>query len=102
MGSLLINLMERRKKGEVSDRIVDSHFKELMADPAAAVETLYGQMGRPFLGEHADKIRAYIANKPKGKFGRHKYSPEAWGFEPEEIRAQTRAYTDHYGVTLEG
>jgi hypothetical protein len=102
LGGLLINLMERRKRGEVSDRIVDSHFLELMADPAAAVEKLYDQMGRPFLGEHADEIRAYIANKPKGKFGKHRYSPEQWGFEPGEIREQTRAYTDYYGVTLEG
>ncbi|MBW2363261.1 MAG: sulfotransferase [Deltaproteobacteria bacterium] len=102
MGGLLISLMQRRQKGEVSDRIVDSHFKELMADPVAAIEKLYGQMGRPFLGEHADIIRAYIANKPKGKFGKHKYSPEQWGFEADAIREATRSYTDHYGIALEG
>jgi hypothetical protein len=101
MGALLLNLMERRKKGEVSERIVDSHFKELMADPAAAVEKLYAQMGRPFLGEHADAIRQYIADKPKGKFGKHKYSPEQWGFDAKEIRETTRPYTDYYQIELE-
>jgi hypothetical protein len=102
MGELLVNLMNRRKNGELPERIVDSHFKELMADPAAAVEKIYGQMNRPFLGEHADAIRNYIANKPKGKFGKHKYSPEQWGFQPEEIRRKCIDYTDYYGVALEG
>jgi hypothetical protein len=101
MGELLTHLMHRRKNGELPERIVDSHFQDLLADPVAAVEKLYGQMGRPFLGEHADAIRGYIANKPKGKFGKHKYSPEQWGFEPGEIREKTREYTDYYGVALE-
>ena len=70
-------------------------------DPAAAVEKLYGQMDRPFLPEHADAIRRYIAHKPKGKFGKHKYSPEEWGFDPVALREKMRPYTDQYGIALE-
>lgn len=102
MGDMLIHLMNRRKKGELPDQIIDSHFKDLMADPAAAVEKIYGQIGRPFLGEHADAIRKYIDEKPKGKFGKHKYSPEQWGFDPKAIREHCMPYTDHYGIALEG
>jgi hypothetical protein len=59
-------------------------------------------MGRPFLGEHADAIRRYVAAKPKGKFGRHKYTPEEWGFDSAKLRERMLPYTDYYGVSLEG
>jgi hypothetical protein len=101
LGDMMIILAKRREAGELPDRIVDSHFSDLMADPVAAVEELYGQMNRPFLGKHADAIRCYIEAKPKGKFGVHKYTPEEWGFDPAALRKRMRPYTDHYGVTLE-
>ncbi|MCP5070946.1 MAG: sulfotransferase, partial [bacterium] len=101
LGDMMIVLANRRAAGELPDRIVDSHFTDLMADPAAAVEELYGGMDRPFLGEHADAIRRYIAEKPKDKFGKHKYSAEEWGFDPAKLREKMLPYTDHYGVTLE-
>jgi len=99
---MMIVLAKRREAGELPDRIVDSHFTELMADPAAAVEKLYGAMKRPFLGDHADAIRRYIAAKPEGKFGQHRYSPEEWGFDPAQLREKARPYTEYYGVALEG
>ena len=101
LGDMMILLAQRREAGDLPDRIVDSHFAQLVADPVAAVEKLYGQMGRPLLGEHADAIRHYIENKPKGKFGQHKYSPEEWGFDPAKLREKMLPYTDHYGVALE-
>jgi hypothetical protein len=101
LGDVMILLAKRRAAGELPDRIVDSHFKELMADPVSAVEKLYGQMSRPFLAEHADAIRGYIEAKPKGKFGKHRYSPEEWGFDPAKLRKKMRPYTDYYGVALE-
>jgi hypothetical protein len=101
LGDMMIILAKRREAGELPDRIVDSHFSDLMADPVAAVERLYGQMNRPFLGKHADAIRHYIEAKPKGKFGAHKYTPEEWGFDPAALRERMRPYTDYYGVTLE-
>ena len=101
MSLLLMALMKRREEGSLPDRIVDVHFRDLMADPAAAIGAAYDQMGREFLGEHADAIRRYVANKPKGKFGAHAYTPEQWGFDLQEVRERARPYTDHYGVDLE-
>ena len=97
----MLLLASRRAAGELPDRIVDLHFTELMADAVSAIEKLYGQMSRPFLGEHADAIRRYVAEKPKGKFGQHQYSLEEWGFDPVALRERMRPYTDHYGVALE-
>ncbi len=102
LGDMMIVLANRRTAGELPDRIVDSHVKDLVADPAAAVEKLYGKMDRPFLGGHADAIRRYIEAKPKGKFVKHLYSPEEWGLDPAKLRAKMLPFTDHYVLTLEG
>ena len=101
LGDMMMLLARRRAAGELPDRIVDSHFADLMSDPVAAVEKLYGQMGRSFLPEHADAIRRYVREKPKGKFGRHQYSAAEWGFDPAQLREKMRPYTDYYGVALE-
>ncbi len=58
-------------------------------------------MGRSFSEEHAEAIRRYVADKPKGKFGVHRYSPEEWGFTSEELRAKFAPYIQHFGVALE-
>ena len=102
LGDMMLLLAQRRAAGELPERIVDSHFSDLMADPVAAVEKLYGQMQRAFVGEHADAIRSYLAEKPKGKFGTHRYSLEEWGIDPAALRERMRPYTDHYGIALEG
>jgi hypothetical protein len=101
LGDVMLALMRRRAAGEAPARIADSHFAELMRNPVGAVETLYDQIGRAFLGAHADAIRRYVAAKPKGKFGTHRYRPEDWGFDAKALREKMRPYTDHYGVELE-
>jgi hypothetical protein len=101
LGDMMIVLAQRRAAGELPDRIVDSHFTDLMADPAAAVEKLYDQIGRPFVDGYGDAIRGYMAAKPKGKFGKHQYTPEQWGFDPAKLREKMLPYTEYYGVALE-
>jgi hypothetical protein len=101
LGDMMVVLAKRREAGELPDRIVDSHFSDLMADPVAAVEKLYGRMNRAFLGEHADAIRRYVDAKPQGKFGKHRYSAQEWGIDPVALRERMRPYTDYYGVALE-
>jgi hypothetical protein len=58
-------------------------------------------MGRPFQAVHADTIRDYLAHKPKGKFGAHKYSPEDWGLDSAQIRRDLAPYMAYYGVARE-
>ncbi len=101
LGDVMMLLAQRRAAGDLPDQIVDSHFSDLMSDPIAAIEKLYGEMQRPFLGEHADAIRRYLEAKPKGKFGKHKYSAEEWGFDSAKLREKMLPYTDYYNIKLE-
>ena len=94
--------IEVRASGTVpADRFVDVHFAQLMSDPVATLRAAYAQMGRDFTDDHADAVLDYLAHKPKGKFGVHRYQPEDWGFTAESLRAALAPYIAHYGVTRE-
>jgi hypothetical protein len=73
-----------------------------MRDPVAAVGEAYERMGRRLETAHADAIRAYLRDKPKGKFGVHQYAPEDWGFTAASLRADLAPYVGHFHVALEG
>jgi hypothetical protein len=97
----LNSVAERRAKHDLPDRFVDVHFQELLRDPVATLSKAYERMGRIFSDAHAESIRRYLAEKPKGKFGTHQYSPEEWGFTAAGLRASLAPYISHFGVALE-
>ncbi len=100
-GEALNQVALRRTRGELPDRFVDIHFQDLLADPVASLGGAYEKMGRTFEPEHAAKITQYLADKPKGKFGTHKYTPEEWGFNKDELRQRMAPYIDTFNVALE-
>jgi len=100
-GFALNGVAERRAKGELPDRFVDVHFRELMRDPIDTLRAAYARMGRRFSDEHAEAIRRYLAEKPKGKFGAHAYTPEEWGFTADGLRRTLAPYIALFGVALE-
>ncbi len=97
----LNSVAERRASGDLPDRFVDVHFTELLKDPVETLRRAYDKMERPFTEDYARSIRDYLAEKPKGKFGTHKYTPEEWGFEAADLRGRLAPYIDHFDVTLE-
>jgi len=98
---LMVAVKERRENGDFPDRIADVHFLDQLRDPVDGIRGAYAAMGRPFDESHAERIRTYLAAKPKGKFGKHEYLPEDWGLTRAELREKTRAYVEAYGVELE-
>lgn len=98
---LMVHIRARREKGELPDRILDLHFQDQMRDPVGGIEAAYRRVGRSFPSDFAGRIRDYLAHKPKGKFGRHRYEPEDWGYTKDELRRATRPYVEAYGVALE-
>jgi hypothetical protein len=97
----LNNVAERRAKHDLPDRFVDVHFQELLRDPVGTLRAAYDRMGRRFSDEHAEAVRRYLAEKPKGKFGVHQYTPEEWGFTSAGLRQSLAPYIEHFGVALE-
>jgi hypothetical protein len=79
----------------------DMYFQDFVADQFAVVEQIYDAFGLPMTGAAADRMKAFIADNPKGKHGIHRYSPEEYGVDPDEIRDAFRPYLDRFGLEPE-
>ena len=97
----LNRVVELRTSGAVPDRFVDVHFQDLLKDPVGTLRAAYARMERPFDDAHAERIAGYLDDKPQGKFGKHRYAPEDWGFTAEGLRAGLAPYVEHFGLALE-
>jgi len=99
---MLRKLLQQREDGTIpAGQIADIHFQDLMADPVATIAGAYETLGCEFGDDFAEKIRAYLVAKPRGKFGTHRYAAEDYGLTDQKIREDFRFYTDHFGVALE-
>jgi hypothetical protein len=99
----LEQVIDQREQGVVpNDRIVDSHFLDLMADPVATLRRLYEELEINWPAGHDRVVHEYLAAKPKGKHGEHQYSFADVGLDERSVRATFARYVDHYGITEEG
>jgi hypothetical protein len=51
--------------------------------------------------EGAKRMRAFIAENPKGKHGVHRYTPEEYGVDPEAVRREFRGYIERFDLTAD-
>lgn len=76
-------------------RICDSRYCDLMDEPIACVEKIYGHFGMPLSDGTKQRMLDYLAGKPKGKFGKHSYESDA------SDRHWFKRYQEYYGVPSE-
>ncbi len=86
----------RAKHGE--DAIYDLHYDALMADPVGEMKKLYEHFDEPFTEQAEQAMRAFQANNPKGKHGRHTYSLEEYGLTKDQVREHFREYCEQFGI----
>ena len=82
------------------DQVSHSLYADLICDPVKALSKVYDQIGLDFTETSRAKMKAYLAAKPKAKFGKHKYSIG----EAEEIakkREYFARYQAYYNVPIE-
>jgi len=101
-GMFLDAVIDQREAGAIpNDQIVDSHFLDLMADPVSSLRTLYEQLALTWPNGHDERIRTYLADKPKGKHGAHTYTFGDVGLDETSVRETFAHYVAHYGITEE-
>jgi hypothetical protein len=92
----LEHVMAQRQAGVVPDASVhDARYQDLMDDPLACIEGIYGHFGMPLSGDAKSAMRAYLEAKPRGKFGQHSYQVDA---ARGRERPLFRRYQQRYGV----
>ena len=98
----LEQVIAERSDGTIpNERVVDSHFLDLMADPVAALRKIYDGLEVAWPAGHDDVVSRYLAEKPKGKHGTHAYTYADVGLDEDHVRATFEGYVAAYGITLE-
>ena len=98
----LEKMMAERASGATPDgQFVDLRYADLMRDPLAAVRAVYDRLGMTLPDDIADLMRAYLAAKPRGKHGEHRYRLEDFGLDRERLRRGYAAYCARFDVPAE-
>ena len=86
---LLDHVIEQRRTGAVPD------------DHLGTVARLYEQLGLELTSGAADRMRAHLEARPRGRHGPREYRFEHMGLDEADMRARFAAYMDRYVVPQE-
>jgi hypothetical protein len=102
MASRLNQVIEARQSHPgASEQFHDVRFSDLMERPIETVRSVYDAFSMEFTKDHAERIRLYLAAKPRGKHGRHEYRVEDLGVDVAQERERFRAYQERFSVASE-
>jgi len=75
-------------------------YEDLFSNPIAMVEQIYRKFDLEYTEEFEERMKVYLENNRQGKYGRHKYSLEEYGFEAESVYQEYEDYMKHYGFGI--
>ena len=81
--------------------IVDVQYAELVGDPLATMERVYGAFDDELTGQAADAMQAHVDSRPKGRFGTHRYDLDEFGLDGPALTERFADYVERYQIPLE-
>lgn len=83
----------RDSRAAGSATVVDIDYQDLVSRPAETIERVYAaaDLDAP---DVATMLAEHNAEQPRHGKGRHRYSPEEFGIEPDALRERMAFYTD--------
>lgn len=78
-------------------RFFDVPYAEFTADPLGCAERIYAHFGLPLPSASRDALRAFAAENPEGKHGKHEYDLAQYGLDEERVRARFAGYLARFG-----
>lgn len=94
-------LMETRGRlGE--DSMIDVHYADLVNDPLRTMRRVYEALGDEFTPEAEASMRAWLADNPQNKFGKHEYKLGQYGLSADLLQPVFEPYLARYDVAREG
>jgi hypothetical protein len=99
---MLEGIIADRARGRLpDDRFVDVRYDDLMQDAGKTIARITEQLDRPGGDALVTRVRSYVAGKPRGAFGAHRYSIEDFGLDAAELRERFAPYCARFGVVNE-
>ena len=97
---LMVPFCYRKEHSEKEGQIFDCIYAELFSDPIAMVRKIYEQLSLEYTDEFEQRMKIYLENNKQGKYGRHKYSLEEYGFTADRVYREYQDYMEHYGYEI--
>ncbi len=86
------------RQGSDPSRFFDVQFQELVADPAAVVDRIAAHFDLPLRDDHREQVQGYLANKREDDRGKHKYDPDDYGLDRDEVHERYSDYIERFGI----
>lgn len=84
-----------------AEGILHLHYADLVGAPLHAVRRVYGHCGLTLSSEAEERMRESLRRAPRGGYGVHQHSLEAFGLDPLQVREQFVRYMQAFEVQPE-
>ncbi len=88
----------RYREAHGDDQFIDVQFQDFMSDPIGSVKRIYDRFDQRLSPEGEAKLKAWHADHPQGKHGRHSYEKKDIGVSEDEILERFADYMNQYGI----
>ncbi|MGB8328592.1 MAG: sulfotransferase [Polyangiales bacterium] len=96
--SLDAAMAARDKHSDKFEQFMDVQFEDVVADPIAVLGRAYERFEMPWTDETERRMRAFLAQNPRGKHGSHQYGLEDFGLTLGQIRERFGRYCGTYEI----
>ena len=80
------------------DQFFDMNFETLIKNIPKAVKDIRKHFGLPHRKDHDKAVLKFLDKPRKDKLGKHRYSPEQFGLDPEEIVKRFGDYIERFDI----
>jgi len=77
-------------------RFIDVYQSDLSRDIPGTIEALYARLGLEFTDAYRANLTARMAEKPRGRFGKHEHHLDQYGISEDEVADRFSAYIDRF------
>lgn len=84
-----------------ADNVLHLYYRDIVAAPMHTVARLYRHCGMALSTVAEQRMQEYLRRVPRGGYGVHQHSLEAFGLEPMKLREQFARYTRAFEVPTE-
>lgn len=83
---------------ERPDDIYNLYYEDLTADPIAQMKKIYRWLGDEWTPAAEEGMQQWLQENPQGRFGKHTYSLQEWGFSRAELEPYFADYLKEHPV----
>ncbi len=80
-------------------RVVELHYSELR-DALGAVGRVYDELEIPMTADTEQRMGDFLANHQPGQHGRHSYSLDRYGLDPDDVAARFAPWVERFGIEV--